>query len=306
MSNRPGGQLYHNPGDSFCTGYGSVYTQALIMIQRKRAPVEPQLIPVPAGSYRIGIDERGVQLLARRSSNGRKWQERGYFGREQPAHMVVLDAFQMARTPVTVAEYRRFLADGGYSQRAHWTAAGWLWLRQTGRRQPALWHKPDCTADPRLPVVGVSWYEALAYSRWLVRRTGRPYRLPSEAEWEAAARGPDGRLYPWGDLFDVACCNSIDSGLGRPLAPGAFSPDGDSPFGLVDMAGNVSEWTMSLFRPYPIRPGDGRDDPEAAGERVIRGGSWFSPDIRARAGARGYNDANFSDHDVGFRLAAEP
>jgi formylglycine-generating enzyme required for sulfatase activity len=265
---------------------------------------EPELVAVPAGEYCIGLGQRQVQLLARRSPAGRKWQQRGYFRREQPAHAVRLAAFRLARLPVTVAEYRLFLADAGYERPGYWTAAGWRWLRQTGRARPAMGHDASWTSDPRLPVVGISWYEALAYSRWLADRSGQPYRLPSESEWEAAARGPDGAIYPWGDDSDANRCNCRDSGSGRPLAPGAFSPRGDSPYGLVDMVGNVSEWTMTLFRPYPTRPDDGRDDPEAGGERVIRGGSWFSPAIRARASARGYNDPDFSDHDVGFRLAA--
>ena len=154
-------------------------------------------------------------------------------------------------------------------------------------------------------MIGVSWYEALAYCCWLAERTGRPYRLPSEAEWEAAARGPDGYEYPWGDTFDASRCNWREAGAGRPLAPGSYSPDGDSTFGLCDMAGNVSEWTRSLFRPYPTTYDDGRDDPHGRGPRVIRGGSWFSPVIRVRCTARGMNVPDFYDHDVGFRLAAD-
>jgi formylglycine-generating enzyme required for sulfatase activity len=276
------------------------------MTEVANAPIEPQMTVIAAGSYPVGTSEQQVRYLSQQLPAAATWRSRGYFGREQPAHTVQLEAFRMARSPLTVAEYTLFLADYGYSQQRFWSAAGWRWLQATGREQPALWTEPRWTADSRLPLVGVSWYEALAYARWLSQRTGRHYRLPSEAEWEAAARGPDGRLYPWGDDFDAGRCNCRDSGLGRPLSPGAFSPGGDSPFGLVDMAGNVSEWTQSLFRPYPYTTGDGREDPDEIGERVIRGGSWISPAVRCRASARGYNDPEFSDHDVGFRLAAGP
>ena len=269
-------------------------------------PIEPQLAPIPGGSFVLGASDEQVSLLARNSPAARHWQEKGLFGRAQPQHEIQLAGFSIARFPVTVAEFRPFLSEGAYRQQELWGSAGWQWLRRMGRVQPVRWDDPAWPADERLPVVGVSWYEAQAYCHWLAWRTGRPYRLPTEAEWEAAARGPDGRAYPWGETFDARRCNCRDSGFGRPLIPGRYSPAGDSPYGLADMVGNISEWTMSLFWPYPIQPGDGRDDPEAAGERAIRGGSWFSPAIRARATARGMNDPHFSDDDVGFRVAAGP
>jgi formylglycine-generating enzyme required for sulfatase activity len=147
----------------------------------------------------------------------------------------------------------------------------------------------------------VSWYEAYAYCRWLSELTGREYRLPSEAEWEKAARGGDGRLYPWGDPFDPAHCNVRASGLGRTTPVGQYSPQGDSPYGCADVAGNVSEWTASRFRPYPYDPDDGREDPAGEAERVSRGGSWHSPVLRARVVSRGMNDPWFTDDDLGFR-----
>ncbi|HSG18395.1 MAG TPA: SUMF1/EgtB/PvdO family nonheme iron enzyme [Anaerolineae bacterium] len=276
------------------------------MAQNKDHLIEPHLVRIPAGSFVIGANDRQVALLARRSSVARQWQVKGFFGREQPQHEVQLDRFSIARFPVSVTEFRHFLSEGAYRRQAYWGNAGWQWLERSGRTQPDQWDDPEWTADERLPVIGVNWFEARAYCRWLARRTGRPYRLPTEAEWEAAARGPEGQMYPWGETFDAGRCNCRDSELGRPVIPGRFSPAGDSPYGLADMVGNVSEWTASLFRPYPIGPGDGRDDPEAAGERVIRGGSWFSPAIRARATSRGMNDPDFSDNDVGFRVAAGP
>lgn len=274
------------------------------MTQSRSEPLEPKLIRIPAGRYQIGIDDAQVRNLAPRSSEAQRWQQKGYFSREQPAHFVQLKGFEIARYPVTAAEYRRFVSDAGYSHPDYWGHAGQQWLRQSGREHPAFWNDPDWPAGAHLPLVGVSWYESLAYCRWLAARTGRPYRLPSEAEWEAAARGPDGLLYPWGDVFEGSNCNCRGHGPGRRLAPGTMSPAGDSPFGVVDMAGNVSEWTLSQFRSYPIRLADGRDDHNATGVRVIRGGSWHSPPIRVRATARGYNDPDFCDHDVGFRLAA--
>lgn len=272
--------------------------------EENNEPIVPDMIPIPAGPYTVGTGDDQVEWLATHSSAAQRWREKGFFAREQPQHVVHLERFVIARHPVTVAEYRLFLVDSAYLNSAYWSGAGWQWLQRVGRIQPDHWGDAKWTYDERLPVVGVTWFEAQAYCRWLAARTGRSYRLPAEAEWEAVCRGVEGRLYPWGETFDARRCNCRASGLARTVTVGCFSPLGDSPFGVAGMVGNVSEWTASLFRPYPILPGDDRDDTQAAGERTIRGGSWFSPTIRARATARGMNDPDFSDDDLGFRVAA--
>lgn len=233
----------------------------------------------------------------------KKWQEQGRFDREQPPHTLTLPDYYVGRYPVTVGEYLAFVEAGGYQRRRFWTDAGWAWREAGGVVEPAHWDDEKWTGDDRLPVVGVSWYEAFAYCRWLSQATGHGYRLPTEAEWEKAARGPDGRLYPWGDAFNAARCNVRASGLGRTTPVGQYSPAGDSPYGCAEMVGNVSEWTVSCYRPYPYRADDGRENPAGDGERVIRGASWYSPDPRARAVSRGMNDPFFTDDDVGFRCA---
>jgi formylglycine-generating enzyme required for sulfatase activity len=146
-------------------------------------------------------------------------------------------------------------------------------------------------------VVNVSWYDAMAYCRWLEERLQVPgstlnvwregqlgtlnlkpgtfaVRLPSEAEWEKGARGTDGRIYPWGDQWDAARCNA-EKGLSGDTTPVGAYPNGASPYGVLDMAGNVWEWTRSLEKSYPYDPDDGREDPEAAGARVVRGGAFL-------------------------------
>jgi len=158
-------------------------------------------------------------------------------------------------------------------------------------------------------VVYVFWHDAVVYCRWLSEVTGRPYRLPSEAEWEKGARGTDGRIYPWGNQWDAERCNNKEGGKGDTTPVGAY-PQGASPYGPLDMAGNVWEWTRSLWGKdwkepsfkYPYDPDDGREDLEAEGYRVLRGGSWFFSRDLARCVERdGYLPVSSVSY-VGFRL----
>jgi formylglycine-generating enzyme required for sulfatase activity len=160
-------------------------------------------------------------------------------------------------------------------------------------------------ADPAKPVVGLSWVDATAFCDWLSTRLGRECRLPTEAEWERAARGLDGRRYPWGNEFVMGRCNCRETGLGETSPVGYFSPDGDTPEGLVDMVGNVWEWTNSLFRPYPYDPNDGRESRQASGFRVLRGASWRNDANVVHCLSRLDGDFRFFNN-VGFRCAVSP
>ena len=262
-----------------------------------------EMILIPAGPFIMGTGADEIERLAGEFELARTWVEKGFFGREQPQHTVTLPDYLIAKHPVTVGQFRAFFGAGGYGERRYWTAAGWAWREAANRRRPAYWDDAAWTGDERLPVVGVSWYEAMAYCRWLSLETGRDYRLPAEAEWEKAARGTDGRTFPWGDRFDAQRCNVRAGGLGHTVPVGSYSPRGDSPYGCAEMVGNVSEWTLTRFTPYPYHAGDGRNDPEGDRERVTRGGSWHSPVLRARTSSRGMNDPFFSDNDLGFRWA---
>ena len=260
------------------------------------------MVQVPAGTFLMGTDDDQIERLAQQLDEARVWQQKGRFAREQPPHEVPQPGFRIGRYPVTVGEYRAFVEAGGYAERSHWTDGGWVWRQAQGICVPEFWESDRWAGDDRLPVIGVSWFEALAYCRWLSAVTGRGYGLPTEAQWEKAARGTDGRIYPWCDAPDASRSNTRASGPGHTLPVGQHSPAGDSPYGCAEMAGNASEWTLSQYRPYPYRDDDGRNDVAGQGERVIRGGSWFKPLLRARVAARGMNDPFFRDHDVGFRL----
>jgi formylglycine-generating enzyme required for sulfatase activity len=155
-------------------------------------------------------------------------------------------------------------------------------------------------------VVRVTWHDAMAYCQWLAEAAGKAYRLPSEAEWEKAARGRDGRIWPWGNEWDEKRCNSEQGGVGDTTPVGQYSPGGDCPYSCVDMAGNVWEWTPSLLKGYPYDPEDGREDAEAGDSRVVRGGAFSNLQGFARCASRNWCDPDYRHWLVGFRVVVAP
>lgn len=165
--------------------------------------------------------------------------------------------------------------------------------------RPAYWDDPTLNAPTR-PVVGVNWFEARAYSCWLSRVTGLSFDLPAEAAWEKAARGEQGRTYPWRGKFDPRRCNTLESGIGMPSPVGLFA-DGASPLGVLDPAGNVWEWTASFYQAYPGADPAGSS---AYGEtyRVLRGGSWNFNRWDARCAYRVRSVPDYFNLSIGFRI----
>jgi len=251
-------------------------------------PDEPLLgfIHVPAGRFTMGSDKK---------------KDPQAYDDEQPQHEVELGEYYIARYPVTVAQFKAFI--------------------ETSKHKP---RDPDSLRGlPNHPVVNVTWYDALKYCDWLTAqlpqlpnlpaelRCGWRVTLPSEAEWERAARGTDGRIYPWGNEFDSDKANTIESGIGGTSAVGCF-PAGASPCGALDMSGNVWEWTRSCFESYPY-PNTGAD--RKTRERlmsdnkdgmVLRGGSWGPVSWLARCACRDGYDPGFRYHDRGFRVSLSP
>jgi formylglycine-generating enzyme required for sulfatase activity len=157
------------------------------------------------------------------------------------------------------------------------------------------------------PVVNVSWEDAMDFCQWLSQETGKGFVLPSEAEWEKAARGTAGRIYPWGDEPPTPDLCNFGYNVGGTTPVGKYSPKGDSPYGCADMAGNVWEWTRSLYEDYPYDPDDGREDLEASGRRVLRGGAFSLPEVVVRCAGRnhGYGPSN-RNLNLGFRVVVSP
>jgi formylglycine-generating enzyme required for sulfatase activity len=239
---------------------------------RTPQPIEPELVLIPAGEFLMGSDPEKDQHA---------------YEAEQPQHRVHLPDYHIARTPITNGQYTAFVEASGYEAPNHWVDG----------------KPPDDKED--YPIVYISWYDATAYCRWLSEKKGQVYRLPSEAEWEKAARGTDGRIYPWGDVWDPDRCNSKEGGPDDVTLVDAY-PDGASPHGILDMAGNVWEWTGSLYQPYPYDPKDGREDPRPGGKRVLRGGVFYSTGRRVRCA---YRDSGHPDRwrgSYGFRVVLIP
>ncbi|HEX6123084.1 MAG TPA: SUMF1/EgtB/PvdO family nonheme iron enzyme [Ktedonobacterales bacterium] len=205
---------------------------------------------------------------------------------ERPRHRVSVGAFAIMRFPVTVAEYACFTRVGG----------------EPAGEQESQWRAADH------PETRVTWGEAAAYARWLSAVTGLRWRLPTEAEWEKAARWDAAadlaRIYPWGGRFETGRCNTRESGRNGTSPVGEY-PDGASPVGAEEMAGNVWEWTSSIARAYPYHAEDGREVPDEYARHVLRGGSWQYDAHSARAACRFSQVAGGSLLDVGFRLICD-
>lgn len=176
----------------------------------------------------------------------------------------------IAKYPLTNAQFAKFIEAGGYREKRWWTAAGWKQREQDKWTEPRYWNDEKWNGAD-YPVVGVSWYEAVAFCRWLSEVSGEPVMLPTEQQWQRAAQGDDGRTYPWGNDWDGSRCNnSVSPNNSDGTTPvWQYEGLGDSPFGVVDMAGNVWEWCLTDYK-------NGTNDVNgSADSRVLRGGSWF-------------------------------
>ena len=234
------------------------------------------MIYIPAGEFEMGSD------------NG--WQD------ELPVHTVYLDGFWIDRTEVTNVQFADFLNKNGNQAEG---GATWLELED----EECLIERVGGEHHPKTgfgdhPVVEVSWYGAAAYCRWVGAR------LPTEAEWEYAARGTDGRTYPWGD--EAPDCDRIQyrDCTGNTVAVGS-KPAGASPFGMLDMAGNVWEWVADWYKwgPYSRSPSTNPTGPSSGISRAVRGGSWFGDPDYLRSTNRTAGDPMYTFAYIGFRCA---
>ncbi|HRW09905.1 MAG TPA: SUMF1/EgtB/PvdO family nonheme iron enzyme [Caldilineaceae bacterium] len=258
-----------------------------------------EMVTVPEGRFHMGNSsahhvsfvELGVPSLVRVGIA--EEDAHSFLASAWVQHEVALDSFQISRYPITNGQYARFVAATGCPRPEHWRGA---------------------TPPPGLhnhPVVFVSWYDARAYCAWRSAVEGKSFRLPTEAEWEKAAIGTQGTLFPWGDELTAVCHNNYQAGIGTTSSVGIFAA-GMSPYGCFDMAGNVYEWTSSLWGTetwrtsfgYPYVAGDGREALDAPDTvyRVLRGGAYYLSNIFASCTYRDRDLPTNKGRSLGFRV----
>jgi formylglycine-generating enzyme required for sulfatase activity len=205
-----------------------------------------------------------------------------------------VDRFYMAKYPVTNQQFQIFLDDPvGYRD------PNWFNFSDEAKK----WHRgirsstQPIYSDFDLPRTYVNWYEAVAYTRWLEEKSGTSYTLtlPTEVQWQRAAQGDDGRLYPWGNHFDKQYCNTLTSKIGKPMPVMAY-PNGASPYGVFDLCGNVSEWTLTVY--------DGSQNSERDLSRIIRGGAYDSGRMFLQVMNRSSQTPQSQNATIGFRICA--
>lgn len=224
------------------------------------------MVYVPAGEFQMGNAEGDA--------------------REQPVHTVALDGFWMDRTEVTNTQYRQCVEAGACDPPA-----------RVASSSCASYYSNSAYDD--YPVINVTWHQAVAYCEWA------GVRLPTEAEWEYAARGPEGWIYPWGDDWDASRLNSLHAGLGDPTEVGSYQA-GASWCGALDMAGNVWEWIADWYGVYYYSRSPSRNPsgPSSGRRRVVRGGSWVDFRVDARSTVRGRYNPDRSNTYIGFRCVS--
>lgn len=261
--------------------------QAPPSIEEARLVFEPQMIRIPAGTFLMGSTKAQAER-AIKDGLDKNWAEF-----EQPQHTVELLDYFIGKYPITNREYQAFVRDAKYKSPEHWE--GDIFPSEKGSH----------------PVVNVSWEDATNYCKWLSEKTKKNYRLPTEAEWEKAARGVDGRVYPWGDTFDAKNANTRESNIGDTSDVGKFSPQGDSPYGCADMVGNMWEWCNDWFNKneYKQRQAEIKKDPQGAPSgqgRVLRGGSFNLYHRYARCAYRNWFNPVSLNGNYGFRVSFSP
>jgi len=243
-----------------------------------RPPIDLDWVTIPAGEFVIGSKTQGVfsKIIGRQTGNidAMAWSS------EMPQYKLYLPKYRIARVPVTNVQYARFVEATKYQFPIYW---------KDGRI-------PDGKQEH--PVVNVSWYDAIAFCEWA------GVQLPSEAQWEKAARGTDGRIWPWGNQPPNKVRCNFGRNVGDTTPVGAY-PAGASPYGVLDMAGNVWEWCRTVWRDnYEEYAKIASDDLTGNDRRVLRGGSWVFSPTDVRSASRNGDVPGSRSADVGFRLVA--
>ena len=292
-----------------------------ILEGNQNSPEDMMLIP--EGTFLMGSTKQDIEKLLTLDQH----IEVERLNNEIPQREVYLNAYYIDKYPITNAKYKIFIESGGYAHKVYWSDAGWNYIMKSkpienNELEDVLNGEPDC------PTVNISWYEAEAFAKWSRKR------LPTEAEWENAARGTDGRIYPWGNEFDKTRLNCAENKIEKPT-PVTKYPQGQSVYGCFDMAGNVWEWAADWYdsKYYQHAPNKDPQGPNVAEEnpgfwrpeevgisiyelkpsptggtlsgcKVLRGGSWNGSGIvHVRCSNRDYDEPIYKNDTIGFRCA---
>lgn len=295
------------------TQHEYMHSENLAMVCQTLGYRRPAFPNVARGT--VGVDSayqrRDVEVPGASFPLGASQDASFVFDNEKWAHLVEIKPFRIANTPVTNAEFVAFVESGGYVTRKYWGKHGWEWRRRHGAEHPRFWSTRDgrwfqgafdqrLPLDPWHPVVHVNWHEANAYCVWAKRR------LPTEAEWEYAASGPDKHCFPWGETPPTLERANLDYRHGGPIDVRAL-PAGDSPFGCRQMIGNVWEWTDSYLAPYPgfvADPYKEYSQPYFGQKPVLRGGGWTTRSGMIRNTWRNFFMRHRRNIVAGFRTCA--
>ena len=262
--------------------------------------IEPPTVVIPAGEFLMGSDKSKDSLAV---------------SHELPQHLVYVGPYEIAKYPLTVAEYEMYIAATGKTMPdaeelyamyiAFLESIDETWDEEYIQALMQKFQWTELRKQPDYPMIFLTWYDITAYAKWLSEVTGEKWRLPSEAEWEKAARGTDGRIYPWGDEWDVNKASAPSSIMPLEFMPVGRHSQGASPYGVMDLVGSVIEWTNTAYKAYPYNATDGRENDQSQRGRVARGNCW-SNNIRSMriANRNGYSMDHF-EFNYGGRLARD-
>jgi formylglycine-generating enzyme required for sulfatase activity len=261
---------------------------------------------VPAGPFTMGTREEDIPALLEDLGGQRAWYEW-----EVPQHEYEIEQpYAISRYPVTNVQYAAFVQAGSYAERRYWTESGWSWREEENITGPEEYGTPYNL--PNHPVVGIGWYEAIAFCHWLTEELRQrdalsdtqEITLPTEPQWEKAARSGDGRIYPWGSEPDAEKANYDGTGVGTTSAVGCF-PGGASPYGVEELSGNVWEWCRTKWE---SDYGDYQNDIalEGSARRVVRGGAFDVTEFNVRCAYRGWSSPYDRYNYYGFRVVVSP
>ncbi len=253
-----------------------------------------EMVRIPAGEFLMGSTD------ADKSADGN----------EKPQHKVTLDEYLIGKYDVTNAQFAAFAKATGYKTTADKEGRGYAYTGSYwGDVNGADWQHPkgpwsDLSGKDNHPVLQVSWDDAVAFCAWVKQTTGRQVQLPTEAQWEKAARGTDGRIYPWGNDASNASLLKCNMNAKDTTEVGKYSPLGDSPYGLADMAGNVWQWTADWYSDtyHASSLASNPQGPTTGSGRVMRGGAWSGYPSLVRTANRAWSKLSYHNDYVGFRV----